>query len=388
MVRSFLLSAAALIVAIDPVVAAAQKVDPGDPDKVADTTPFLTITKGATAGTPLPTFCYYRLHVDPKDEDVGKTIGHIPRNTFGRLIRGVDYSFTSLLKVRAGVYEETVILYSRKFRSSRKEGEAFDRSRLVKATDYPVFLFQRDSNGQASLAVSAEMRRTQTFEIAGAALEAVSLGLKAVSPSADIITTLTSDSAKAVAQKIDQGAGAFMGSTGSNGESYDLALNTGESIHVKVRGPRYEISKANLDAYLLGSWEVSFQPAFASYFNPQVACAAGAETTAWQLRGENRHILSAPLVNNVPQIGTLAAYLKQLDWWTEAQNGIKGKAASDPAVGSFCRRIVDSVSGLGFNTVDAYLVADAVSRSSLVGVAEGTAMRGATACKFEDRAQA
>lgn len=387
MVRSLFLSAAVVFVAIDPMLVAAQKVDHGDPDTVADATPFLTIAKGANAGTPLPTFCYYRLNVEPRDEGVGKTIAHIPRNLFGRMIRGVDYSFSSLLKVKAGLYEETVILYSRKFRSSRKEGETFDRSRLVKATDYPVFLFQRDSNGQASVAVSAEMRRTQTFEIAGAALEAVSLGLKAVSPSADIITTLTSDSAKAVAQKIDQGAGVFMGSTGSNGESYDLALNTGESILVKVRGPKYEISKDDLDEYLLGSWEVSFKPAFASYFHQSVACQPDAELKAWEKKGENRHILSAPLVDNVPQIGTLAAYLKQLDWWTEAQKGITGKAASDPAVGNFCRRIVDSVSALGFNTVDAYLTADAVSRSSLVGVAEGEAMRRTNACRFDRRTE-
>lgn len=382
------MSLATVFVAIDPVLAAVGQTSEGQSEKVADTTPFLTITKGQTAGTALPTFCYYRLHVEPKNEGEGETVGHIPRNLFGRLLRGVDYSFSSLLKVKAGVYEETVILYSRKFRSSRKEGESFDRAKLVRGTDYPVFLYQRDSNGQARLAVTAEMRRSQTFEIAGAALEAVSLGLKAVSPSADIITTLTSDSAKAVAQKIDQGAGAFVGSAGSNGEIHDLALNTGESILIEVRGPRYEIAKHNLDQYLLGSWEVSFKPAFASYFHPQVTCANGAETTAWGLRGENRNILSAPLVNNVPQIGTLGAYLKQLDWWTEAQNGLAGKASTDPAVGHFCRRIVDSVSALGFNTVDAYLAADAVSRSGLVGAAEGAAMRSADACDFAKRSQA
>lgn len=351
-------------------------------DLVVDTTPFLTVTKGTAIPGEKHNFCYFRLNVEPMKTGGPDDIPHTPRNWFGRLMRDVDYSFNSLLKVRAGLYEDTLILYSRKFRSTRKEGDVFDRTILVRGRDNPVFLLQRDSNGQAGISLTAEMKKSQNFQLAGAALEAVSLGLKAVSPASDIITTLTSDSTKAVAQKIDQGAGAFLGVAGNNGETFDLDITKGESLMVEVRGPKDEIAKQGLDEYLLGAWKVSFEPAFASYFHQDVGCAADGPKKAWDKVGQSTNLLSSELISNVPQIGTLSAYLKQLDWWTDGQKSLAGKSAGSPEAENFCRRIVDAVAALGFNSVDAYLAADAVSRSSLVGPAEGAAMRGSGGCKF------
>jgi len=120
------------------------------------------------------------------------------------------------------------------------------------------------------------MKRTQSFNIAGSALEAVSVALKAVAPTADIITKLTSDSTKAVAQKIDAGAGAFSGATGKNEEILDINIVRGDKFTVSIFGPNYEVNSNKTD-FMLGKWIVGFESPFASYFHQDVKCGPEAE---------------------------------------------------------------------------------------------------------------
>ena len=351
---------------------------------MADSTPFLTVNR--VQGTENhQRFCYLRLHIEPVSAGELTQIPHKPSGFWRRLTRGTDYSFTSVLKVKAADYEESVVLYSRKYKSSRKEGENHDRMQLMAGSDYPVFLLHRDSNGEAGVAVSAEMKNTQTFELAGSALAAVTQGLKAVAPTAGIVTTLTSEAAGNVAGAIDGIAGAFMGAAGSNGETGDLDLVRGDTLSVSVFGPEDEIDSNN-PQYTLGSWTVGFPAVFASYFYKDVACDEDAQINARDKRGERSDILSEQLINNVSDLGTLGSYLRQLDWWDDGRVAIDGKAAKDAEVEDFCRQIVDAVSALGFNSVDSYLAADAVARSPMVAREEGMAMLGSNSCDFRARA--
>lgn len=371
---------ATMAIFVQPALSVAQSAPP---DKVSDSTPFVTVSR-TKSQQDRPHFCYLKLDVAMKTSQPGDRIGHAPRGRISRFFAGVDYSFTSILKIKAASYEESVILYSRKYRSSRGEGENHDRAITVRGTDYPVFLASRDTNGEVAVSVSADMKSTQTVNLAGTALEAVQLGLKAVSPSGDIVTALTSEASSKIASQIDATAGAFFGATGRNSESLDLDLVKGDTLNVKIFGPRYEINKYST-GYLLGDWDVNLVSPFASYFVQSVECAANAESQAWAQRGKDRNILATALVRNVAEVGTVEAYLRQLDWWTDGVTSMDKKPAKSPEVERFCRRIVDSISNLGLNTVDSYLVADAVARSGLVPKASGDAMLGSDSCDFVKR---
>lgn len=371
---------ACILMVVQPHLAMAE---PNPPVNISDSTPFVTLSR-TKSQQDRPLFCYLKLDVAMKEGQAGAPIVHAKRDRFSRFIGGVDYSFTSILKIKAASYEESVILYSRKYRSSRGEGENHDRAVTVRGTDYPVFLASRDTNGEVAAAVSADMKSTQTVNLAGTALEAVQLGLKAVSPSGDIVTALTSDAASKISAQIDASAGAFFGASGRNGESLDLDLVKGDTLNIKVYGPQHEINKYSADL-LVGEWNVSLVSPFASYFVQSVDCAPNAEAQAWAQRGKDRNVLSTALVKNVAEVGTVEAYLKQLDWWTDGVTSMDKKPAKSPEVERFCRRIVGAISDLGLNTVDSYLVADAVARSGLVPKAAGDAMLGSDSCDFVKR---
>ena len=375
-------SNAALLGLVLPSSIMAQSVEP--PDR-ADTTPFLSVkhVEGTKDSQIDQGLCYLRLDVTPVSQGGVTQVGHTPSGFLRRLTRATDYSFTSVLKVKVADYEESVVLYSRKYQSSRENGETHDRMQLVNGNDYPVFLLDRDSNGSAGVAISADMKNTQTFSLAGSALEAVAQGLKAVAPAAGIVTTLTSESAGDVASAIDRSAGAFMGAAGSNAEPNDLDLRRGDTLEVSIFGPKYEVDPNERD-FTLGTWKVSFPVQFASYFYKDVRCEDG-QDEAWARRGERSNILAEDLIRNVSDFGTLGSYLRQLDWWDDGRVAIDSKPAKDEEVENFCRQIVAAVSTLGFNSVDGFLVADAVARSPMVSRDEGAAMLGSDACDFDKR---
>ena len=349
---------------------------------LADSTPFLSVAVQSGPRAPSK-LCYFRLNVEPVRQAPGVQIGHLPRSGFRRFFNGVDYTFNSILKAKISNYEGSVVLYSRRYRSTRSDGESHDRSILVHAYDYPLFLLERDTNGQAEIFVSADMKNTQTFQLAGTALEAVTLGLKAVAPSAGIITTLTAESTRNVSKQIDQSAGAFMGVSGANTERHDLDILSGSKQRVSIFGPRDEVNENRRD-FMLGQWDIGFLPTYGSYFLKS-DCVADFEDNAWGDRAKASNVLSTPLVENIGGIGNLDSYLRQLEWWGNSLSQLTGKAAGSNEVEGFCRKIVGAVKDLGFNTVDSYIAADSVSRSRLVGSAEGAAMRASPSCDFSKR---
>lgn len=350
----------------------------------ADSTPFLSVAV-KQGNAPPSNSCYFRLNVEPVSQtSVDEQIGHLSRNRIRRFFNGVDYTFNSLVNIKVANYEESVVLYSRIYRSSRSDGENHDRSMLIHGYDYPLFLLERDANGQAEISISADMKNTQTFQLAGTALEAVALGLKAVAPTAGIITALTEESTKNVSAKIDQSAGAFMGVAAANSERHDLNVLSGTKLRVSIFGPKDEVNE-NSREYLLGQWDIGFTPMYGSYFLKN-ECAADFETQSWGTKSSASSVLNTPLVKNVGDIGTLDSYLRQLEWWEESLSELSGKAANSDEVQDFCRNIVGAVGDLGFNVIDSYIAADAVSRSRLVGSTEGASMRASPSCDFSQRA--
>lgn len=349
----------------------------------ADSTPFLSVA--VVPGSRAPSnSCYFRLNVQPVSEALPPhQIEHLPRGGIRRFFNGVDYTFNSILKVNVSNYQESIVLYSRRYRSSRSDGESHDRSILVHAYDYPLFLLERDSNGQADISVSADMKNTQTFQLAGTALEAVTLGLKAVAPSTGIITTLTAESTRNVSNQIDQSAGAFMGVSAANAERHDLDVLSGSKLRVSIFGPEDEVNE-NARNYMLGQWDIGFLPTYGSYFL-KTDCIADFEGSAWGDRSEAGNVLGTPLVRNVGEIGNLDGYLRQQEWWGSSLVQLNGKAAGSSEVEGFCRNIIGAVANLGFNTVDSYIAAHAVSRSRLVESTVGAAMRASPSCDYTKR---
>jgi hypothetical protein len=99
---------------------------------------------------------------------------------------------------------------------------------------------------------------------------------------------------------------------------------------------------------------------------------------------KSEEVLAFQLVNGAQSLGTVAAYLKQQDFWTSAQKAFQGAGNPKPDdVSQFCRSIKTSIVGLNLNSVDASIVAVAVRKSAALAKAVVDLMEKDTAnCGF------
>jgi hypothetical protein len=365
----------------------------------------------------IPSGTYTRLIItstNASNMDSGDEIREVypyrSRSPIARFFVGKRHSVTLTAKVTTGAFVATIPLLTVSHDSTRGEGEVFNRVIRQEARDFPMFLVRANSASDVASA-TLDLKGTDRVEssAAGTALTAVVAATKLISPSAPLLTTLSAGNNKDVATAIDLTINQLFSQSISEKHVVDRPVRHWTPLIIDLHLPRKQgrWSKlkrdgdverpelGQLDYVHIGKWTLTFtKPRVSSFAAVAVICPEDADadedcqaaldaSRAAAVKEARRHygdILAFPLTvatgSNVT--GTLASYLRQLDWWTAGVKALDAKGANGNA---FCRSIRGALTDVGFNEVDALLAVEAVSHSRLVAPLEGDIMKNSDECR-------
>lgn len=352
-------------------------------------TPFMKVEK-INGGIRIPANTYTRLEITADPAAADAQIGYEKRALIWRIGIGKKYTFNSLLKVDVGDFKDSIPLLSREYESSTKAGESFSRTVSYDGLGFPYFLAGSDGQARvARFAATADMAETNGSQVASLGLAALRAALKGVAPGSSVVTTLTRDTSRTIADRIDSEADKMFATTVGEELKFDVSLSGTDSYRITLYGPERELDvlmKKPDSKKVLGIWRVRFAEAKPSVFSV-VPCADD------QCDGRNAYIeatsnpatvLSFKLLDQIGDLGTVKSYLRKQDWWSEDMQVLEvATDTSDAGFGRFCRKIRDAISELGLNDLDGRIVAASVARSGLVSETIKAGMEGQEDCAFQ-----
>lgn len=373
------------------VAAASDKQDhEAESAGVSKITPFVELQKESSSSfVKVPAGAYTRLEIAAEmPASDAETLKYLPRNLLWRVAIGRKYNFKAIVDANVGFYSDSIPLVERTYESSKKVGESFDRTVDFDNLEFPYFLAGSDSKSQvARLKVQTSMSSENMSDVAGLSLTAVRNALNAVAPTSGVVTSLTKESVKSVADKVDAQASKLFGTAVVENVSFDIDLAVGTKYKLTVRGPYAETNELRYGK-MLGKWTIGFANPKLSIFSDTTCdstCSNGLATYSEAIRSPSR-VLAFKLVDRVGELGAVRAYLLQQDWWAgevQAVNRLKtADAGKGAVVGVFCRKIRVAVGELGLNEIDGHVVAISVARSGLVSDLAKGEMEKHVDCKY------
>ncbi len=304
-------------------------------------------------------------------------------NWFTRLMTRRTFSINYSVNVKVGSYQATVPLVTVEHQSGRS-GENWSRSISHSLHDFPLFLVRKDgTHSVPKIRVSVKGSREYASSGAATALS-VALGVANLAgPSAQsVVTTLSEQTTKARARAIDDAISQLF-SSGISEEHWtdrDLrewrANGNGSISGVKVdfKMPEKE-DDWNSTPRTIGTWTITFDYPRPSVFSDWRVCPSS-DTSARCKDSRSEavdavlgdlgasQVLSYPLVSDYQELGTIRAYITQKDWYTSTMSRFSSDASDDEkrhAAESLCKRIQNEITNIGLNSLDASIVAWAVT---------------------------
>ncbi|QCB38961.1 hypothetical protein E5554_14695 [Sphingobium sp. PAMC28499] len=382
--------------------------------------PFIMLTPAtrlsdAGPGVYIPSGTYTRLNITSANaSNVGseqmdrQVYPYKSRSAIARFFVGKRHSVTLSAKVTSGAFVATVPLVTVAHDSTRSEGEVFNRIIRQEARDFPLFLVRSNSASDVASA-TLDLKGTDKVEssAAGSALSAVVAATKLIAPAEPLLTTLSANTGKDTATAIDLAINQLFSRSIAEKHAVDRSVRLWTPIVVNLHLPRKQGAWSklkqsgnpsqptleDLDYVHIGRWTLMFEaPRASSFASVTVVCPEGttadegcqaALTTARasaiaEARQHYGDILAFPLTSDgTSTTGSLASYLRQLDWWAE---GVKALDVSGATADAFCRLIRGALTNIGLNDSDAALAAEAVAQSPMVTPKEGALMHSSVAC--------
>lgn len=341
-------------------------------------TPFTTLIDqdkpALAAGTDF-TNSYTRLRITSVIGQGGSSHGapldmrYEPRNWFKRYFWHKEFDANLSTKIRIGVYEVTVPLVTVSHQSNNN-GEQWSRMISRQLLEFPLFLVRGD--GEASIpVVQVRMSASKEYSsnMAGKALESVLAGIQSVSPDSGVLTRLSAQSVKDKSTAVDVAIGKLFsnGLTEEHVSHRDLRnWNVDGGIRIAFAMPK-ESDDWDKPAGEVGVWDVSFEEPRPSIFGDWRIChqvqkpmCVADRTTALQKvyqQSTPSQVLNYPLIKTNAELGTVAAFLIQQDWYAKGIADFSGDPSADAALAdSMCLKIQNSIVGLGLNSDDADIV--------------------------------
>jgi hypothetical protein len=332
------------------------------------------------------------------------TFPYQSRTMLGRFFLGVHYSINLSAKVTAGSFVATVPLVTMDHVSNSDVGEAFTRIVYHSAENFPLFLVRRDgTNSIVSIQFTVKASDQYQSTAAGTALEVAQSVARTVAPQTAVLTTLTQQTTKDISAALDKTISQLLATSIDEEQWYDNDIrywsppttsNPG-GVSVTFQIPDSEGAWTDTPTKTVGFWRVNFADPRPSVFSDIQICAAAPPggrcqptfdeaARVAQQEANPEEVLSFQLISNAQSLGTVLAYLKQLDWFSTAVTRF-GRGSAKPSeddVGDFCRSIKTAIAGLGLNAVDAGIVTAAVRDGvPLLGPAAQT-MKSTPACGY------
>lgn len=321
---------------------------------------------------------------------------YVQRNWFKRFFVGKHTSTNLTIKVSAGAFTATIPLVSIDHVSTKSDGESFTRIIYHQAENYPLFLVRRDgSNDVIAVRTTVKISDQVQSGAAGAALQVAQNVARTVAPQATVVTTLSAQSTKNVATAIDDAVNKLFAASVDEEQWTDNDVRFwGSGIQIDFYIPGTE-GKLQSTPVKVGTWTLRFANPRPSVFSDIEVCSGDATTRckadfkaaaqAAQAEVSPTDVLQFELTNSTGDLGTVSAYLKKQDWYTTALQAFSGTPTAADAV-KFCQSIKSTISGIGLNSVDQGIVANAVVKGlplPAAGVTQLTSGTGATACAFQ-----
>jgi len=283
------------------------------------------------------------------------------RNLFWRLGIAKKYSFTVTLKADAANFSATVPLMTREYESSRRKGENFSRSIIYDNLGQPLFLVGSDPKASvANLRLSVNVSSDTSSDVMTRSLAVLTRAIRTISPTSAVLTSLSEEGNKNVAEAIDNAIGSIYSTSVKESIDFDISLKNGKMHKVEIFGPIYEVNET-FHSVKLGEWTVAFSKGRPSIFSTKTDKTAA----IGEARAKFANILAYELLNNLGSYGSVAGYLKQQEWWaadiTKLATGNAATVASNQD--SFCRKVRSAIGSLGLNDIDGRLVTEAIIHS-------------------------
>ena len=346
---------------------------------------------------------YTRLVVDgdvssgPGDGTDNKVLGYNSRTWLGRLLFGKHSSLNLSAKVTSGSFTASVPLITLDHVSNSADGEVFTRIVNHRSQNFPLFLVKRDAgSGVVNIQFSLKASDTTASTAAGTALSVATSVAKLVSPESAVITTLSQQSNKNAAAAVDQAISRLFSTSVDEEHVADDDIgrwgNGTKGVGVKLTIPSTDGGWTDtVGTYPVGSWTIRFEEPRPSIFSDRRFCEIGkgnercagtiaqdAFLAAYNMSNAGE-VLAFQLIAGAQSLGTVASYLKQLDWFTVAL-GKFGATPDTETVAGFCRNIKGSITGIGLNGLDADIVAKAVADGMVLPGKTASVMKNVADC--------
>lgn len=320
-----------------------------------------TVTSKASGG-PIQTDWYTRLVVENALSGGSietKKLSYAKRKWYSRLGIAKKYSATVSLKADAARFSATTPLLSREYESSRKKGENFSRSINYDSLDFPLFLVGSDSrNGVGRFKLTVDVSEETDLDIATHSLALVTKALNAVAPTSGVLTSLSEQSSKDVAEALDKAIGSLYATSIKEAVDFDIDLKNGGVYTIEIYGPRFEVNETYASV-LIGKWTIKFADARPSIFSTK----RNEREAIAEAQAKYPAILSYELVNKLGEYASIGGYLKQQDWWASDLTKLSDDKTDRAA---FCRKIRSAIATLGLNDLDGRLITQAALHSENV----------------------
>ncbi|MES2206771.1 MAG: hypothetical protein V4525_08250 [Pseudomonadota bacterium] len=317
------------------------------------------------------------------------------RPWYKRLAIADTYDINLTAKLKVDGYEETVPLATLS-QSSGKNGETWLRDINHELSSYPWFLVKKGGSS-SSPRFTVEFKGSRNIEsgAAGYALQIALGAIKMVAPETNIITTLSSSSAKDKSNAIDQAVGKLFSNNLTERHTSDRDFTKWSpegGFNIVVSLPEQN-NDWNGTLATIGGWTINFDAPHPSIFSdwyicdkePAPAlCKNSFEKAVTQVFKEKNDasILAYQLVKTSAGSISIKEHLLKQQWFANAISSFTGNADNDKWIANgLCLGIADEIHALGLNSVDANLVVLAVITSMQRPKAmEAMAWKNAQAC--------
>lgn len=320
----------------------------------------------------IPLNTYTRIEIRrPIDLEQRNDLQYARRTFIGRIFAGKKYTANVILKSEVGNFKATTPLLTREYESSSATGESFVREASREDFSFPLFLVSSDTKSSvAKFAFTVDVAQTSESNGAALSLDLITKALDTVAPGSSVLTKLTENGVQAKAAAVEDTVNQLFSDKVRESTNFDLLLETGDQYYLEYRGPEKELTVYE-NKRLFGKWIIGFADPRPSIFSNIVCSDDNCSNRLNVFHAATQYpntVLAFKLIDKVEEFGTVAAYLKQQDWWTQSLTAVNTAKKSDgdsPFV-ALCRQIRGAISGLGLNDLDGKIVASSVAGSGFV----------------------
>jgi hypothetical protein len=332
---------------------------------------------------------------DETAKDNKKTKLYEARNPISRFFWGTHNTITFSAKVITGEFNATIPLVTMVHVSNSSDGEGFTRVINHQAQNFPLFLIKGNgSNGIASVQFSVKATDNYQSNAAAVAVQVAQSVTQVLAPQASVLTTLTQQKTKDIAAVLDKTISQQFSKAVAEEQWIDDDIRRWDKgVSATFNAPVNDGSWNGDGIKTVGEWTVSFDNPRPSIFSDVQICQVNQKADSLcetdipsainkiqtEILNKPEEILSFQLTSNGQGVGTIAAYLKQQDWWGSAlQKFAKNNSPAPDDVAQFCRALKQSIVNLNLNSVDAGIVAVAVQKGAVIPTSVVKAMENDT----------